>query len=92
MKKLDKYENEINASYENGEWKSVKNAADRIRNYQELAKIHLKKEKRINIRISEKDLQYIQKNAISQGLPYQTLIASIIHKYNSGLLVERKES
>ena len=91
MAKLDKYEKEIIESYEKNEWKSVKDAPQRISKYQELAKIHLKKEKRINIRISEKDLEDIQRKAITQGLPYQTLIASIIHKYNSGLLIEKNE-
>ncbi len=90
MPKKDKYEKEIIESYENDEWQSVKDAPQKMNKYQELAKIHLKKEKRINIRISEKDLEDIQKQAVIQGLPYQTLIASIIHKYNSGLLVEKK--
>ena len=91
MVKLDKYEKEIIESYEKNEWYSVKDAPQKKKKYQELAKIHLKKEKRINIRISEKDLEDIQKKAIIQGLPYQTLIASIIHKYNSGLLTEKNE-
>ena len=89
MAKLDKYEKEIIESYEKNEWKSVKDAPQRMKKYQELSKIHLKKEKRINIRISEKDLEDIQRKAVTQGIPYQTLIASIIHKYNSGLLTEK---
>ena len=91
MAKSDKYEKEINESYENNEWQSVKDFSQKKKKYQELAKVHLRKEKRINIRISEKDLEDIQKKAIMQGLPYQTLIASIIHKYNSGLLTEKND-
>ena len=91
MKKRDNYEKEIIESFENDEWQSVKNLKRKKANYQEIAKHSLKKDKRINIRISEKDLEDIQKRAVSEGLPYQTLIASIIHKYNSGLLVERKK-
>lgn len=91
MKKLDKYEKDIIKSYENNEWQSIKNTSQRITKYQSIAKMHLKKDKRINIRISEKDLEDIQKKAIMQGLPYQTLIASIIHKYNSGMLTEKNE-
>ncbi len=91
MIKLDKYEKEINGSYEKNEWQSVKDLSQKKKKYQELAKVHLRKEKRINIRISEKDLEDIQKKAIMQGLPYQTLIASIIHKYNSGLLIEKND-
>jgi predicted DNA binding CopG/RHH family protein len=48
----------------------------------------LKKDKRINIRISDKDLQSIQRKAISEGIPYQTLISSLLHKYINGKLVE----
>ncbi len=91
MKKKDNYEKELIESYENDEWQSVKNLKKKKTNYQEFAKHCLKKDKRINIRISEKDLEDIQKRAVSEGLPYQTLIASIIHKYNSGLLIERKK-
>jgi len=91
MVKLDKYEKEINESYKKNEWQSVKDISQKKKKYQELAKVHLKKEKRINIRISEKDLEDIQRKAIMQGLPYQTLIASIIHKYNSGLLTEKND-
>lgn len=90
IKNIDKYEKDLIDSYEKNEWQSLKKLNKSINNYQKIAKIHLKKEKRINIRISEKDLQDIQKNAIEQGLPYQTLISSIIHKYNSGLLIEKK--
>jgi predicted DNA binding CopG/RHH family protein len=91
MAKSDKYEKEINESYENNEWQPVKDFSQKKKKYQELAKVHLRKEKRINIRISEKDLEDIQKKAIMQGLPYQTLIASIIHKYNSVLLTEKND-
>lgn len=91
MAKPDKYEKDIIESFEKNEWQSVKDAPQKMKKYQELAKTHLKKEKRINIRISEKDLEDIQRNAITQGLPYQTLIASIIHKYNSGLLTEKND-
>jgi predicted DNA binding CopG/RHH family protein len=85
----EKYESDEIRTYEEGEWKSVKDKKARITKYQQIAKQHLKKDKRINIRISEKDLTDLQKAAVSEGLPYQTLIASIIHKYNTGKLVEK---
>jgi len=50
----------------------------------------LKKDKRINIRISSRDLEGIQRKAIKEGLPYQSLIASVLHKYVSGQLTESK--
>jgi len=85
----EKYESDEIRTYEEGEWKSVKDKKAGITKYQQIAQQHLKKDKRINIRISEKDLTDLQKAAISEGLPYQTLIASIIHKYNTGKLVEK---
>jgi len=90
MAKLDKYETEIESSFEKGEWKSVKNLSGEKKKYQQMAKLTLKKDKRINIRISEKDLEDIQRKAVVEGLPYQTLISSIIHKYNNGLLRESR--
>ena len=52
------------------------------------AKATFKKDRRLNIRISTKDLEAIQKRALEEGLPYQTLIASLLHKYASGRLRE----
>lgn len=54
------------------------------------AKNTLKKDKRINIRISSRDLEGIQRKAIKEGLPYQSLVASVLHKYVSGQLTETK--
>jgi predicted DNA binding CopG/RHH family protein len=50
----------------------------------------LKKDKRLNIRISERDLTELQRKAVTEGLPYQTYLSSIIHKFLSGKLVEAK--
>jgi predicted DNA binding CopG/RHH family protein len=44
----------------------------------------------VNIRISTKDLEAIQNRALEEGIPYQTLIASLLHNYVSGRLVERR--
>ena len=52
------------------------------------AKATFKKDRRLNIRLSSKDLEAIQKRALAEGLPYQTLIASLLHKYAAGLLKE----
>ena len=85
--RLDKEEKAILSSYERGEWKPVKNSKSGLRRYAESAKATLRKDQRINIRISQADLRGIQSKAVREGMPYQTLIASILHKYVSGGLV-----
>jgi predicted DNA binding CopG/RHH family protein len=52
------------------------------------AKATFRKDRRLNIRLSSKDLEAIQKRALAEGLPYQTLISSLLHKYASGRLRE----
>lgn len=84
MKYIDKEEKELIESYNKGEWKSAKNKNNR--KYVESAKASVTKSKRINIRLTTKDLYDIQAKAIEEGIPYQTLISSIIHKYNKGKL------
>jgi predicted DNA binding CopG/RHH family protein len=94
MKKiiLDKEEKDILDSYERGEWKTVKNSKVEIRKLREYARNTLQKDKRINIRMSSKDLDQVQIIAAREGIPYQTLISSIIHKYVSGYLTEKKSA
>ena len=88
--KMSKEEKTILDSVEKGEWKSVRGVKGKIIKYQKYAKATFRKDKRINIRISEKDLVGIQKKAVEEGLPYQTLISSVLHKFISGRLVEKK--
>ena len=87
--KLNKEEREILESVEKGEWKSVENLNEVIKQYQEYAKTTFQKDKRISIRISKKDLVNIQKKAIEEGLPYQTLISSVLHKFITGRLMAK---
>ena len=89
MLKLNEEEKQILESYERKEWKSVENAKAQSQRYQEYARSTFQKDRRVNIRISTKDLEGIQKKAIEEGIPYQTLISSILHKYLSGRLVEK---
>ena len=86
--KLDKSEKELLASFERGEWKSVKDMPRAKKHYQEAARETLRKDKRINIRLSQKDLEGIQARAARDGMPYQTLVSSIIHKFVTGNLKE----
>ncbi len=85
--KLEREEKEILESFEREEWHSVAEAAE-LEHYGEYARRTLRKTKRINLRISEADLIAIKKKAAEEGLPYQTLIASLIHKYVTGKIKE----
>lgn len=87
--KLQPDELELLASYENEEWLSVKKFKEQAAMYQTYARAAFRKDKRVNIRISEKDLIDLQKLALREGIPYQTLISSVLHKYISGTLTER---
>ncbi len=90
--KLDKEEKSILDSYERGEWKSVKNLKKEIERHRGYARQTLKKDKRINIRISSMVLDEIQTRAIEDGMPYQTLISSILHRFATGRLIEKPRS
>ena len=90
--KLDKEEKEILDSYERGEWKSVKNLKKEIEKHKGYARQTLKKDKRVNIRISSMVLDEIQTRAIEDGMPYQTLISSILHRFVTGRLIEKPRS
>ena len=87
--KLTKEEKEILDSVERGEWKQVPNFKREAKRFQESAKATMRKDKRVNIRMTERDLVYFQKKAVEEGLPYQTLISSVLHKYINGRLIEK---
>ncbi len=87
---LTKEEKEILDSFEKGEWIPVKNMAKRKEELIKYARNTLKKDKRLNIRICERDLNELQRKAIIEGLPYQTYVSSIIHKFVNGKLIEVK--
>lgn len=86
--KLTTEENKILKSFEKGEWVSATDTPCRKKELIRYARNTLKKDKRLNIRISERDLIELQRKAVKEGLPYQTYVASIIHKFISGTLVE----
>ena len=88
--KLTKQEKEILASFEKGELVPVADLSRRKKDLMRYARNTLKKDKRLNIRISERDLLELQRQAIREGLPYQTFVSSILHKYVNGRLVEKK--
>jgi predicted DNA binding CopG/RHH family protein len=89
---LDPEEKELMASYEADEWLPVGDVEAEKQTYSEYARATFKKDKRVNIRISGKDLEALQTRAIEEGIPYQTLIASILHKFVNGRLIDRPSS
>jgi predicted DNA binding CopG/RHH family protein len=90
MNRLDLEEKELFESYERNEWQSVPDLESESNRYRGYASTTFRKDKRVNLRISQKDLVAIQKKALEEGVPYHTLISSVLHKYLTGRLSERK--
>jgi predicted DNA binding CopG/RHH family protein len=86
---FDEEEKELMASVERDEWRPVDDFAERKVVYQKAARDTLRKNRRINLRLSEKDFHDIQIKALEEGIPYQTLIASLVHQYLNGTLVHK---
>ncbi len=87
---LEDEEIELLDSLEANEWNSIENLKDEIASHQIIAKNTLKKDKRVNLRISSKDLEDIKTYAVEEGLPYQTLMSSVLHKFISGRFIDRQ--
>lgn len=85
--KLSQEEQEILRSYRNGEWETIPKFHEQLEAYRKTASNSLKKDKRVNIRISNRDLIEIRRLAAHEGIPYQTFISSILHKFVNGRLV-----
>ena len=85
--KLSEEEKEVLDAFEAGEFKSVL-TPERKKYLQSVAEETFKKDKRINIRISSRDLALLQRRALEEGIPYQTLVSSVLHKYVSGGLLD----
>ncbi|MCP4421063.1 MAG: antitoxin [Chloroflexi bacterium] len=88
MTRLDEEEREILEAFAEGKLQSVENLDAELKKHREYAAATFKKDKRISIRISSRDLTALRKRALREGLPYQTLIASVLHKYVDGRLKE----
>ncbi len=84
MARLNKEEKEILDACESGNVKSVPGKLATLRQHQKFAEATFRKDKRVNFRISSRDLNLIQRRALSEGIPYQTLIASVLHKFVDG--------
>ena len=88
MSKLDPEEKKILDAFKKGSLKRTKGAKALQQRHREYADAVSRKDARINIRLSSRDLRGLQKRAIAEGIPYQTLIASVLHKYVEGRLRE----
>jgi predicted DNA binding CopG/RHH family protein len=87
MKKRDFYdadEQSVITAYERGEFRPVKDQGKAKQEAVQAARRYMRKDARINIRLSTADLEMLKRRAAEEGLAYQTLIASVLHKYASG--------
>lgn len=89
MKKLDAFEKDIVEAYESGVLRSTMPSKSELKAFREAARATSIKDRRVNIRLSSPDLRDLRARALEEGVPYQTLIASVLHKFVAGRLVER---
>lgn len=88
MSRLDKEEQEILDAFDAEKLQRAPDGENNRAQHQQYAEAMFKKDARINIRLSSKVLRGLQKKALMEGIPYQTLVASILHKYVEGRLHE----
>jgi predicted DNA binding CopG/RHH family protein len=87
--KHDQFESEMSEAYEKGELISTNPSKAEIEKFRSAAQITFIKDRRVNIRLTSPDFMDIQARALEEGIPYQTLIASVLHKFVAGRLVEK---
>jgi len=88
---IEKHERDILKDFEDGAFVSVDNLDEEIDLAKQAAGHFMKRNSRVNVRISGADLNMIRRIAVQEGLPYQTLLASIIHKFAAGRLIDSKQ-
>ncbi len=89
MSRLDDEEREILDAYREGRLERIALSREDIEGYREAARATARKDQRVNIRMSSNDLEDLKVRALQEGVPYQTLMASVLHKFVSGRLVEK---
>lgn len=89
MSKLKSEEKEILEAFDSGRLNRVKNADTEMETHRVVAEATFKKDARINIRLSSRDLRALQARALKEGIPYQTLVSSVLHKFVDGQLVDK---
>jgi predicted DNA binding CopG/RHH family protein len=92
MSGLDQEEKSILAAFERGKLKSVVTSKAALRRYRKYARATLTKQRPVNIRLSTQDLRDFQARAMEEGIPYQTFMASVLHKFLTGRLIEKRSS
>ena len=90
MKRFDAEETELLSSFEHGEWKSGRDVKAEMKRFRRYAADTLKKDARVNIRLPSRVLEELKERAVEEGIPYQTLISSILYKYVQGRLEEKR--
>jgi predicted DNA binding CopG/RHH family protein len=88
MVKLDQEETEILEAFEAGKLERSADADELLKRHQEYAAATLRRDARVNVRLTNRDLDRLKKRALEQGIPYQVLASSILHKYVEGALSE----
>jgi predicted DNA binding CopG/RHH family protein len=88
--KYDDEELEILQAWEAGTLRPVGDLAEQVKTHRAAAEATFKKDQRLNIRISSRDLKNLQARALEEGVPYQTFAASLLHKFVSGHLVNQR--
>jgi predicted DNA binding CopG/RHH family protein len=88
MVKLDQEETEILEAFEAGELRRSADADELLKRHQEYAAATLRRDARVNVRLTSRDLSRLKKRALEQGIPYQALASSILHLYVEGALRE----
>ncbi len=89
MTKISTEEKNILESVETDEWRSIRSKKKESERLQAYARETFRKNRRVNIRMAGRDVEAIQKRAILEGIPYQTLMASVLHKFAAGRLVDK---
>ena len=89
-RRMDAEEQDILDRFERGELRPSPDAADEITAAREAARNTFNKTRRVNLRVTERDFMLAHSRAREEGVPYQTLLSSVIHKYLSGRLTEKR--
>jgi predicted DNA binding CopG/RHH family protein len=89
--KTDKEEKELIASIEKGEWRPVRDSTGLKKKLLSAVKTTMLKDQRMNIRIAKRDLEALKAKALEEGMPYQSLVSSVLHRYVTGRLVESRK-
>lgn len=92
MNRLNAEEKEILKAFESGKLKQAKNVNEEREAHKAVAEATFKKDARINIRLSSRDLRALQARALKEGIPYQSLVSSVLHKFVDGQLIEKTAS